>query len=125
MSALTFTEPLLGLAPHREFTLDEIPGAPGLFSLTAVDDASVRLHVISADVYLPEYRPELPTDAARALGFTSDPLLLVVTNLTAEGPQVNLLAPIAMNRSSGAALQVILDGDYPLRAVLTELLAAS
>ena len=33
MSALTFAEPMPGLAPHTRFDLDPVDGAAGLYSL--------------------------------------------------------------------------------------------
>ena len=49
-------------------------------------------------------------------------MLLVVVQPGEEGepPTANLLAPLAVNPRTGAAIQVVLDGDkWPLRAPLS------
>jgi flagellar assembly factor FliW len=48
-------------------------------------------------------------------------LALVVVNPSREGSTVNLLAPILVNRNTGASLQVVLDDDFPVRAELSAL----
>jgi flagellar assembly factor FliW len=44
--------------------------------------------------------------------------VLVVTTIADDGRAANLMAPILVHRASGRAAQVILDGDWPLRAPL-------
>lgn len=125
MSAtLTFVAPPPGLAPHVEFALDEIDGAPGLHALRAADDAGVRLFVVDAAMYVPDYAPVFSEEQLSDVGAhtAGDADVLVVTMLDDEGPVVNLLAPLLVNASTGAAAQVILDGtDFPLRAHLSRL----
>lgn len=116
-TTLTLVEPLPGLAPALDYRLSEIEDAPGLFSLESADPAGIRLHVISAAAYLPGYTPRLPDEGLEALG--DDRSLLVVTTLVDGAPWVNLLAPIVVD-AAGAARQVILDGDYPVRIALTD-----
>ena len=43
-------------------------------------------------------------------------LLLAVTALGPDGAVANLKAPVVINLARRTAVQVILDGDYPLRA---------
>jgi flagellar assembly factor FliW len=121
-TTLTLAEPLPGLAPAVDYLLSEIEQAPGLFALES-DPAGIRLHVISAAAYLPDYAPALPADGVEGLG--THPELLVVTTLVDGTPWVNLLAPIVVDPDTGAARQVILDGDYPVRVALTEVATAA
>jgi len=121
-TTLTLVEPLPGLAPAVDYRLSEIEEAPGLFALESADPAGIRLHVISAAAYLPGYAPRLPVEGLESLG--ADRSLLVVTTLVDGAPWVNLLAPIVVD-ADGAARQVILDGDYPVRVALTDVAAAA
>ena len=122
MSAvLEFIAPPLGLAPHTRFRLDPIDGADGLFALRAIDDDALRLYAVDPQTVVAAYAPTIPDENADALGLTGpdDALLLVVASHTPDGVHVNLLAPIVAHRDTGAAAQVILEGqDYPLRAPL-------
>jgi flagellar assembly factor FliW len=118
---LTFVTPPPGLGPLTDFTLNLIDGSDGLYSLVAQATEDIRLFVIDAAVYLPDYTPELSAEQVATLNLTvpGDALVLVVANPGASGTTVNLMAPIIVNASSGDAAQVILDGqDWPLRAEL-------
>jgi flagellar assembly factor FliW len=122
-ATLTFTAPPPGLAPHVEFSLDDVEGAPGLHALRASTDANVRLFVVEASVYVPDYAPTFTEEHLLDVGAGArdDASVLVVTTLDADGPVVNLLAPVLVNTATGAASQVILDGsDWPLRARLAK-----
>jgi flagellar assembly factor FliW len=120
-ATLTFVTPPPGLSPHVEFSLDDIEGAPGLHTLRASADASVRLFVVEASMYVPDYAPAFTEEHLLDVGADAraDAEVLVVTTLDSDGPVVNLLAPVLVNSATGAATQVILDGsDFPLRARL-------
>lgn len=120
-ATLTFVTPPPGLSPHVEFDLDDIEGAPGLHTLRASSDATVRLFVVEASMYVPDYAPSFTEEHFSDVGAASgsDASVLVVTTLDSDGPVVNLLAPVLVNSATGAASQVILDGsDFPLRARL-------
>ena len=120
-AALTFLAPPPGLAPHVDFDLAPVDGADGLFAMRAARDADLRLYLVDPRTVLDEYAPILTDEQAdgRALGSPDDALILVVAHPSSEGVSVNLLAPVIVNRTTGAASQVILeDQDYPLRAPL-------
>ena len=120
-AALSFVSPPPGLAPLTEFSLTEIPGAVGLFTLQSADHQRTRLFVLDASVYLPDYSPVISDDHAASLDLTGpgDALLLVVTNPGENGTTVNLMAPIVVNAATGRSAQIILEGqDWPLRAEL-------
>ena len=128
MSALlTFATSPHGLAPHTSFVLTDIDGADGLYSLQSADDSGIRLFVLDAGVYLPDYAPIISDDDCANLDVhaVEDTLVLVVANPGENGTTMNLLAPIVVNATSGASAQIILDGqDYPLRAELNARRAA-
>ena len=120
-AALSFVSPPPGLDPLTEFSLTEIPGAAGLFTLQSADDQRTRLFVLDASVYLPDYSPVISDEHAASLDLTGPDaaLLLVVTNPGEDGTTVNLMAPIVVNAATGRSAQIILDGqDWPLRAEL-------
>ncbi len=119
---LTFITPLPGLAPLTTFKLIGISGADGLYTLQSVEAPSRRLYVLDAGVYVPDYEPRISTGEAAALELTEsdDALVLVVATPGGDGTSVNLMAPIIVNRLTGACSQVILEGqDWPLHAQLT------
>lgn len=115
---LTFIAPPPGLAPLTAFDLVPIDEADGLFTLRAQQAPDIRLFVIDAPAYLPDYAPEVTREHLDAIGAPDDVRMLVVATLTDEGPTANLMAPILVNPASGDAAQVILDGDWPLQAPL-------
>ena len=57
-AVLAFVSPPAGLAPLTQFTLNEVSGADGLYSLRAVDNSAIRLFVLDAAIYLPDYSPD-------------------------------------------------------------------
>jgi flagellar assembly factor FliW len=121
MSAhLSFVDPPSGFEPLTDFTLVDVDGGSGLFSLTADGDPGIRLYVLDAAAYIPDYAPELSDAQASALELTdpADAMLLVVAYPANGEVTVNLLAPIVVNGRTGAAAQLVLDGDWPLRCAL-------
>jgi flagellar assembly factor FliW len=126
-AALSFATPPHGLAPHTDFELREVEGADGLFALQSVADDGIRLFVLDASVYLPDYSPVISDEDCVKLDVhtAADALVLVVANPAEGGTTMNLLAPIVVNATSGASAQIILDGqDFPLRAQLSSVRAA-
>jgi flagellar assembly factor FliW len=121
IAALDFAVPPHGLAPHTAFELRGIEGAAGLFSMQA-RDSGIRLFVLDASVYLPDYSPVVSDEDCATLDLhrAQDALLFVVASPGDGGTTANLLAPIVVNAATGASAQVILDGqDWPLRWELT------
>jgi flagellar assembly factor FliW len=123
--ALHFDVPPPGLAPLRDFTLDAVDGAPGLFTMRADPEVGLRLFLIEPDQYLPGYSPEFTAEQVEPVGGPESASVFVVATLDGGEPIVNLLAPIVVNYDDGRAAQVILDSsDWPLRAKLSDLSAA-
>ena len=127
ITSLAFAVPPHGLSPHTRFDLRAIEGAAGLFSMQAQGGSGIRLFVLDAAVYLPDYSPVISDEDCVKLDVhtADDALVLVVANPAAGGTTMNLLAPIVVNATSGASAQIILDGqDFPLRAQLSSVRAA-
>ncbi|CAI7663129.1 unnamed protein product, partial [Penicillium discolor] len=75
--------------------------------MRAVEDDALRLYLVDPNTVLTEYAPTL-TDAQvadLALSSADDAFVLVVAHPAAEGVSVNLLAPVVVNRATGAATQ--------------------
>ena len=118
---VVFTAPPPGLSPLTDFDLAEVEGATGLYTLRDTAGADVRLFLVDPRFFVPEYAPEFTAEQLAPLEADgSDTLDVYVVATIADGaPVVNLLAPILVDPLSGAASQVILDGDdWPLRAEL-------
>ena len=124
---LEFAAPPPGMADLHRFTLAPLDDVGFLFALRSDDDPGVRLFVVPPRPYFPDYAQRLDVDTLRALGVDDtgadavEPVLLVVVHPGQDGqpPTANLLAPVVVNPSTGAALQVVLDSDeWPLRAPL-------
>jgi flagellar assembly factor FliW len=118
---VTFVASPPGLAPLTEFDLEAVADSDGLYTLRALEAPDIRLFVIDAPLYLPDYNPEVTMQQLESIGAseTSQVRVLVVTTLADDGPSANLMAPILMHATSGEATQVILEGDqWPLRSPL-------
>jgi flagellar assembly factor FliW len=127
MTAIRFLAPPPGLEPLDAFQLEPVVGAAGLYTLASTERPEIRLFTIDAERHLPGYSPELPDDRAAELGIRTaeEALLLVVVTPSQSGSTVNLLAPVIVNRATGAALQLVLDDDaFPVRAELAALAGA-
>ncbi len=117
---VTFISSPPGLSPLVDFDLAPVADADGLYTLQSLDAPDIRLFVIDAPVYLPDYNPEVSEQQLESIGATetSQVRVLVVTTINDAGPSANLMAPILMHATSGEATQVILDGAWPLRMPL-------
>lgn len=119
---LTFVEPPPGMATLTRFDLTALDETGFLFALRSLELAGVRLFVIPPQAYFEGYAPEVSATVRTALGLdaTTQPVMLAVVHPGGDEPTTaNLLAPIVVNPVTGAAAQVVLDGDeWPLRAPL-------
>lgn len=122
-TALAFAQGLPGFAGADRFTLQPVDAAGTLFRLTAPDGPSFLAVVPGA--CFPDYAPVIPTPVVESLGVTGaeDVALLVLLSIPSGDPAeatANLLAPIVLNRRTGAAAQAVLADAtrYPLRRPL-------
>ncbi|SEB90759.1 flagellar assembly factor FliW [Paramicrobacterium humi] len=120
-AALRFVAPPPGFDPHIDFELATVEGAEGLFSLRAVRDEGLRVFLVDPATVLGDYAPVITDEQAGELELTdaADAMLLVVANPSDDGVSVNLMAPVVVNTTTGAAAQVILENqDFPIHAPL-------
>lgn len=119
---LEFVAPPPGMMSLRRFALDALDEFGALFAMRSTEQSGVRLFVVPPRVYVPGYQPAIDAETRATLGLgDAEPVLLVVVHPGEGGrpPTANLLAPVAVNPATGAAMQVVLDGDeWPLRAPL-------
>ncbi|MGN8245032.1 flagellar assembly protein FliW [Cellulomonas soli] len=123
---LTLVDPLPGLPAHDTLELDALDDAGALFALRSTDDTGVplRLFVVAPDAFFSGYTPDVAATAARlrADGTDAGHTVLVVVHPAGPHhaePTANLLAPLVVDLASGRAAQVVLEGDWPLRAPLS------
>jgi flagellar assembly factor FliW len=120
-TALTFVESPPGFAPLLDFTLDDVEGAHGLHTLRSSDAPDIRLFVLDVPVFLPWYEPDFDEESYESLGASAgDTDVMVVATIADGSPIVNLMAPVLVNRTTGAARQVILGEEWPLAASLAQ-----
>ncbi|GAA3795257.1 flagellar assembly protein FliW [Cellulomonas soli] len=127
-ATLRLLDPLPGLPAHDELLLDPLDDQGALFALRSTDDVGVplRLFVVAPDAFFSGYTPDVAATAARLRQDGTDPAdeghtLLVVVHPAGPAhaqPTANLLAPLVVDRATGRAVQVVLEGDWPLRAPL-------
>jgi flagellar assembly factor FliW len=115
---LRFDGGLAGFPDAERFALVEVPEVAPLFLLRSLDEPGLEFVVAPPSVFFPDYAPELDDATAARLELTdaADALLLVVLTVGTTGATANLLAPVVVNQRTRAAAQVVLHGDWPLRA---------
>lgn len=112
--AVRFVEPMAGFAGSATFTLTGIDAGCVLLSLRGVDDPSVRFVLTPAGRFFPDYRPDVTTAVASALGAAADLEVLTVLLVLTIGSGLrdataNLRAPVVLSIRDGRAVQIILD----------------
>lgn len=122
---ILFPKGIPGFEDVRRFFLLDHAGSPRIKWLHSVDDPSLALVVANPFDLFPDYRPDLPDEAARDLGIAAPDRALMLTVLTVkagrregEPPMItaNLLAPIIISQDHRVGAQVLLkSGDYNVR----------
>lgn len=123
-TAVTLIEPLPGLPQHTRFTFAPVPQAPDLYTLRADDlgdGHQPRLFLLDPREFFPDYQPIIDPQTLNRLGSTEPRVLVVLHPATGDLPHTaNLLAPVLVDTSTGAAVQVVLENSpWPVRAPLT------
>ncbi len=108
---LTFREPLAGLGSFTRYDLALLDGTVGTYVLRASEKPGLRLFLVDAAEYLPDFHQQLGEAA------TEDTRILVVVTPRADGMTVNLLAPIVVDLTAHTALQVIVADDLSMAQV--------
>lgn len=124
---VSFVAPLLGLGGALDFTLRALDDLGTVFALRSVDEgSSTRLFLVHAAAHVRGYEPPVTAAHLALLGVdgvpASDDDIATLVVLNPEGERgaatVNLLAPVLVNTRTHRAVQIVLDGDWPLRAPL-------
>lgn len=120
VTPVTMVEPLAGFETDTEYTLSRIDEAGMLQSLRSVRDTDLRFVISPAEVFFAAYRDSLTgviaAPVAGALGVVqseADLALYVMLTIGAslKDTTANLRAPLVLDRTSGRAVQVILEDD--------------
>jgi len=121
---LTFPGGLVGFEDLRAYALVAPESLEPLAFLVACDDPELAFPVLPASWAPPDYTPEFPPEALRAIGAgLDDPveLLLVVSLAPDTGTlHANLRGPLLINPATRIGCQTVLhDAPYSLRYMLT------
>lgn len=120
---LTFVEPIYGFEKLKTFVLLQHRSlGPDFAWLQSTESAEVCFIMVRTALIQKEYHLDLPDElVARLLqkGMEDlEPWCLVVIPESFQKATANLKSPILIDRHSRLALQVVLEGDYPLRQPL-------
>jgi flagellar assembly factor FliW len=121
---LEFVSPMPGFPDHRQFVLVRVHEEGVLYALTSVSDPELRFLVVPPGPFFLNYEPEIDDESLAAMGASEADagnlaiLLVVTAGDTAGSSTANLMAPIIVNESNRTACQLVLGGDWPIRAVL-------
>jgi flagellar assembly factor FliW len=121
---LEFVSPMLGFPAHRQFVLVRVHDEGVLYALTSVSDPELRFLVVPPAPFFPDYEPEIDDESLSALRASESDagnlaiLLVVTAGDTAGSSTANLMAPIIVNEANRTACQLVLGGNWPIRAVL-------
>ncbi len=119
---LFFDHGLPGFASSRRFVLESWGALDGPFSLLRGLDDKTEFLVVNPDVFFPDYVAEIDDETADWLGLNNadDACLLVIVSIRdkAEDATANLLGPLVINRSSGRAIQAVLNEGWSTRQPL-------
>lgn len=124
LPTVRFVTPLPGFPGLSTFRLVAITEASPVFRLVSLEEPAIEFAVAASEVFFPDYEVEVDDDTAGRLGISTadDAVVLVVLNLSggAAAATANLRGPIVANRHSGAAEQLVLEGDHDVRRPLFE-----
>jgi flagellar assembly factor FliW len=107
---ISLAEPLPGFPQRIEWTLTPIDADGVLFSLRSADDPGLRFVLTPAPIFVPDYDCGFAAAVAAGLGGADvDVLLILHVGESLQTATANLRAPVVVSRSTGRAVQVVLD----------------
>jgi flagellar assembly factor FliW len=119
---LSFAGGLAGFPCSERFRLLAVPDAGPLFLLCSLDEPGLEFVVVPPGVFFPDYAPELDDASAARLELDdpADALVLIMLTIGEDITRAtaNLLAPVVVNQRTLQAAQVVVQGDWSLRAPL-------
>ena len=118
-----FIMPLPGFPQAAHFVLEPVEEVGVLSLLRCTDQEGLEFVVALPEAFFPDYAPEIDDTTAERLGLTSaeDALVFVILTVAEniENSTANLMAPVVVNRHTGAAVQALLiSSDYQIRTPL-------
>lgn len=119
---ICFEQGLIGFPDYTRYALifdADKPDKRGVSWLQCLEDECFALPVMDPLLVKPDYAPDIDEEALQSLGELKEENMLVLVTLTAtakkEDMSVNLKAPIIINSETRKAVQVITDGDFPVK----------
>ncbi len=119
---IIFDHGLPGFPSTRRFLLEAWGVANGPFSLLRSVERDTEFLLADPDVFFPDYTAEIDDETATWLGLrqADDAVLFVIVTVgdRADQATANLLGPIVVNRSTGRAIQAVLNEGFSTREPL-------
>lgn len=115
LPALTFPDGIPGFPSATRWVLSDLVDGGAFQLLQNVDDPALSMVVGVPSLFFPDYAPDLADADVHALGIESpeDAVLLCSVTLPedGQGPTMNLLGPLVVNRHTRVGRQVVLGLD--------------
>ncbi|SDI81756.1 flagellar assembly factor FliW [Frankineae bacterium MT45] len=115
LTLVEFAEPIAGFPNEHIYTLSTIDEAGAFFSLRAAASPELRFILTPPALFFPQYAPKLDESLLATVGAPDESDVLLFAILTVQksisDATANLRAPIALSRSTGRAVQVVLDDE--------------
>ena len=116
---IEFTRGLIGFEQLRRFVILEGPEGTPLKWLQSVEEPAVAFVVADPRVFMPEYVARAKADdlAPVALEGPHDAAVAVILTVPGDlsSATANLMGPIVFNVEKRLGVQVVVEGDYPVR----------
>lgn len=122
---IEFRSAIYGFEQAKHFALLSDDSIGGVFLwLQSVEYPEVRFILVDPNVVTTPYMPQLAQQTRELLEFQEEdtPVFFAIAVIPEEFAKttVNLKSPIVINSRTKRAAQVILDEDYPIRALLLQ-----
>lgn len=112
-----FVQPIYGFEEYKKFVFlyqEEI--SKHFIWLQSTEEPELCFILVDPGLITEQYQPQIPSDAAEALGDDSYMCwLLTSIREPFEESTVNLKSPIVINPAKHTAVQIILEEDFPIR----------
>ena len=119
---ICFENGIIGYPDYKEYALifdSEQPEHRNVQWLQCLNDGVFALPVMDPLTVKSDYAPKIDEELLKPLGELKEESTYVLVTLTANGKKeditVNLKAPIIINTETKKAIQVIVEGDYPVK----------
>ena len=110
---ITLVEPMPGFPAETEWTLEPIDPRGVLHSLRSVREVALRFVLTPTAWFFPDYDTGFAAATTGALGVDDagelEVMLVLTVGSSLETATANLRAPVVVARSTGRAVQVVLD----------------